>query len=318
MAQGFPSNIPEKRQIKVKRTLDFEDDLTLSHADSLRKALNILCKLQRHPCALPFLHPVDPSLVPGYSSIIKEPMDLSTVEAKLRSGHYASAYEFAGDVRTIWSNSFAYNQQGSEIYRATVELSGCFEDWFRLNEGLLFTSRSDAIEELYKQVETLKREVKSLKGNQGKSMSLQEKKRLGQKIRSLQPVHIRGLVNILKDSLSPEGKGAEFEFDLDTLPNKTCRELEHYVNQCHSQTISKPRDLDKLEDLTKAVSDSESSSSDSHDPLAIPLDEDLFEPVDFPLMWPQKTNSGEHEDGFIMDFPYASAWCLVAETRVDH
>jgi len=308
MAQGFPANIPEKRQIKVKRAVGFEDEGILAHADSLRKALNVLCKLQRHPSALPFLHPVDPSLVPGYSSIIKEPMDLSTVEAKLRSGQYASAYEFAGDVRKTWSNAFAYNQQGSEIYRATVELSGCFEDWFRLNEGLLFTSRSDAIEELCKEVESLKREVKGLRG--GKGMCLQEKKKLGQKIRSLQPLHIRGLVSILKDSLPPVGKGAEFEFDLDTLPNKTCRELEHYVNECLSQALSKPSD----QGLTKAVSDSESSSSDSNEP-AIPLDEDLFEPVDFPLMWPQKTNSGEHEDGFIMDFPYASAWCRAGETR---
>lgn len=247
-------------------------------------------------------------------------MDLSTVEQRLRTGKYASAYEFAGDVRKIWSNSFAYNQQGSEIYRATVELSGCFEEWLRGNEGLLFTSRSDAIEELYKQVETLKREIKDLKGKKGrvvaaKQMTWEEKRILGQQIRTLQPQYIRGVVGILKGTLPSAGKGTEFEFDLDMLPVKTCRELQYYVNQCHS--LPKPADVDsKLEDLTKAVSDS--SSSDSSDLQAIPLVEDIFEPTDFPLIWPQKTNGGEHDDAFIMDLPYASAWCLARETLVVH
>ena len=38
--------------------------------------------------AEPFLEPVDPKQVADYYEVIKDPMDLSTVEAKLANGEY--------------------------------------------------------------------------------------------------------------------------------------------------------------------------------------------------------------------------------------
>lgn len=311
MVQGFVSTVPEKRHVKVKRPVSYgEEEQRQAYSDAIRKALSIVHKLQRHPYASPFLHPVDLSSAPHYFQVIDEPMDLSTVERNLREGKYTNAYELASDIRKIWSNAFAYNQQGSEIYKATVELSAYFETLFQGNEGLLFTSRNDAIEELCKQLEALKREIKDIKGNKtrngtSKSMTLQEKKALGQEIRALQPQYLRGLIAILRDSLPSAIQGEELEFDLDALPVKTCRELERYVKQCNSQVPQKcPDQNSRLDDLTNAVSGSDSSSSDSGHSEVLPFDMDFYPPVDFPSIWPQKNGGIEHYEGFIMDLPY--------------
>jgi hypothetical protein len=46
--------------------------------------LRIVSLLKKHQSGWPFLVPVEDSIAPGYSEIIKNPMDLGTVEAKLK------------------------------------------------------------------------------------------------------------------------------------------------------------------------------------------------------------------------------------------
>lgn len=321
-----------------------------SHSDAYRKITGILRKLQRHPLAGPFLEPVDLSCVPDYLDVVREPMDLSTVDRKLAEGKYTSAYEFSADVRKIWSNAFLYNGQDTELYHITVALSSYFESLFKGNENLLLTDRNDAIEGLYKQLEALKKEIKDIKGPKApprsvvvqadKPMSLQEKKVLGQNIRALQPQHLRGLINIIKDSLPKDIQGTELEFDIDTLSPKVCRELERYVKQCLSSGTAtqvksqpkkktngtaafKPQDInEKLEDLAstsllpaKAESDSESSSSSSSEDQEagagnslLGMDIDLFGAgSEYGSLWgyQQQKGNGDHSEHFMMDFDRA-------------
>jgi hypothetical protein len=81
-----------------------------------------LQQLKRHEQALPFLEPVDPVAlgIPDYHSIVKEPMDLSSVEANFQCGEYVTKNQFLADINKIWLNSYKYNQKGSDIYRVTV------------------------------------------------------------------------------------------------------------------------------------------------------------------------------------------------------
>ena len=76
----------------------------------------IITRIKRHPSAAPFLEPVDPVELglDDYYDIIKEPMDLGTVEKKLRNNDYNSPYQFFTDVRKIWSNAFTYNPRNSQ------------------------------------------------------------------------------------------------------------------------------------------------------------------------------------------------------------
>ena len=53
-----------------------------------------------------FLHPVDPSQVPGYSDVIARPMDLGTMTTKVEKGKYRSLEEFA--VRLLWLDRCAH------------------------------------------------------------------------------------------------------------------------------------------------------------------------------------------------------------------
>ena len=58
----------------------------------------------------------------NYFEIIKEPMDLSTVEKTLKTGGYQTANQFHADINKIWFNSYAYNEKTSRIYKLTVEM----------------------------------------------------------------------------------------------------------------------------------------------------------------------------------------------------
>jgi len=45
-----------------------------------------------------FLHPVDVASIPGYSDIVKRPMDLGTMTDKVHRGKYRSLEDFAVSV----------------------------------------------------------------------------------------------------------------------------------------------------------------------------------------------------------------------------
>jgi hypothetical protein len=51
-----------------------------------------------HRCSWPFKEPVTDEQAPYYSTIIKEPTDLSTIEKKLDEGQYASVEDFRKEV----------------------------------------------------------------------------------------------------------------------------------------------------------------------------------------------------------------------------
>ena len=61
--------------------------------------------------AWPFHQPVDvvKLRLPDYHNVIKKPMDLGTVKARLEKGLYKSASDFADDVRLVFFNCYRYN-----------------------------------------------------------------------------------------------------------------------------------------------------------------------------------------------------------------
>ncbi|WVF68463.1 hypothetical protein IAT40_003229 [Kwoniella sp. CBS 6097] len=99
-------------------------------SDSDFKAITIaLKKLMAHKMSHFFLQPVDPVRdgAPDYTAIIKEPMDLSTIRAKLDNGMYASRQDFVADVRLIISNCMTYNISPTSPVRRSGE---SFERFF--------------------------------------------------------------------------------------------------------------------------------------------------------------------------------------------
>lgn len=84
----------------------------------------VLVQIKKYKSAFPFLNPVDPKRdgVLNYFDIVKDPMDLSTVETNLASGVYRTSAEFHAHVNRIWSNSYTFNEKESLVHKLTVDM----------------------------------------------------------------------------------------------------------------------------------------------------------------------------------------------------
>jgi len=62
-----------------------------------------------------FANPVTEEIAPGYFSVIKEPMDISTIEAKTGTA-YRCFEELSDDITLMLKNCMAYNSDGSSLF----------------------------------------------------------------------------------------------------------------------------------------------------------------------------------------------------------
>lgn len=62
-----------------------------------------------------------------YYEIIKQPMDLGTVKAKMERREYRTPDEFAGDVRLVFTNCYKYNPADHEVVKMARRLQEVFE-----------------------------------------------------------------------------------------------------------------------------------------------------------------------------------------------
>ncbi|KAJ3093128.1 hypothetical protein HK102_007967 [Quaeritorhiza haematococci] len=93
------------------------------------EAQNILTKLINHPSAAPFMLPVDINQAPDYYDTIKEPMDLTTAQKRLRMGAYNNdKNNLIQDVRLIFENCFKYNMEESHVCKQAKRLQEFFEN----------------------------------------------------------------------------------------------------------------------------------------------------------------------------------------------
>lgn len=65
----------------------------------------------------PFLQKVNKREAPDYYNIIKNPMDIGTMQKKLKGLVYKSKQEFVADLYLIWSNCLKYNSNGDHPLR---------------------------------------------------------------------------------------------------------------------------------------------------------------------------------------------------------
>ncbi|KAI5931897.1 Bromodomain adjacent to zinc finger domain protein 2B [Manis javanica] len=87
----------------------------------------ILTEIENHEDAWPFRLPVNLNFVSGYTKVIKKPMDFSTIREKLISGQYPNLEAFAVDVRLVFDNCEAFNQDESDTRRSDHSMGKYFE-----------------------------------------------------------------------------------------------------------------------------------------------------------------------------------------------
>ena len=85
---------------------------------------NILDTLLNDHYAYIFKEPVDyvGLGLTDYLDVVKNPMDLGTVKAKLINENYNSYQDVIDDLNLIWANCKLYNLQGSDIYLTAVHM----------------------------------------------------------------------------------------------------------------------------------------------------------------------------------------------------
>jgi bromodomain-containing protein 8 len=69
-----------------------------------------------------FHNPIKTSEAPDYYEIVKRPMDLKTIKARIREGQITSSDEFQRDVYLMFANSLMYNRPGSDIFTMAEEV----------------------------------------------------------------------------------------------------------------------------------------------------------------------------------------------------
>eukprot|EP00898_Chlorokybus_atmophyticus_P003053 jgi/Chlat1/3749/Chrsp259S03891 len=102
-AKGGSTKASNQDHIKKSKGEDF--------AQELQRCQDVLKQTMAAPEAAPFNEPVDPvgMGIPDYFDVVKEPMDLSTVDKNLRQGVYRSPLEVLEHVHKVWSNCAIYN-----------------------------------------------------------------------------------------------------------------------------------------------------------------------------------------------------------------
>ncbi|KAM4744532.1 bromodomain-containing protein 7 isoform 2-T2 [Anableps anableps] len=99
------------------------DKLEEKEQTPLQEALNQLIRqLQRKDPSAFFAFPVTDLIAPGYSSIIKRPMDFSTMKDKVKKECYHSLDELKVDFRIMCENAMIYNKPETIYHKAARKL----------------------------------------------------------------------------------------------------------------------------------------------------------------------------------------------------
>ncbi|KAJ8407840.1 hypothetical protein AAFF_G00268840 [Aldrovandia affinis] len=120
----------ERSHTPVRSDLPQDKHLTSSIAKMEEKAqtplqealTQLIRQLQRKDPNAFFAFPVTDFIAPGYSLIIKRPMDFSTMKDKVKKEYYQSLEELKVDFKIMCENAMIYNKPETIYYKAAKKL----------------------------------------------------------------------------------------------------------------------------------------------------------------------------------------------------
>eukprot|EP00897_Mesotaenium_endlicherianum_P001996 jgi/Mesen1/1824/ME000141S00984 len=222
-----------------------------------------------------------------YPKVVTRPMDLATINSKLKTGKYKHPEEVAEDVRLMYNNAILYNGKVHEVgVLAQQHLQVFEENWRRISEKLLEdeikTKEEDeeleqlkgsaSVQALQQQIADLREQVENKGGKQGKGpparpsgsliakpkpqdrqkrdMTLAEKRKLSVNLGKLPGDKLGRVVQIISEkNPSLNQTEDEIELDIDSLDNDSLWELDRYVANCMK---SKNKNKRRAEDQARA------------------------------------------------------------------
>ncbi|XP_068070016.1 bromodomain-containing protein 9 isoform X5 [Danio rerio] len=108
---------PADRPVRACRTQQ-ENEAT-PRQQLLEHFLRLLQRKDAHGF---FAFPVTDAIAPGYSMIIKHPMDFSTMKDKIAANEYKTITEFKADFKLMCDNAMVYNRPETVYYKAAKKL----------------------------------------------------------------------------------------------------------------------------------------------------------------------------------------------------
>ncbi|XP_045141050.1 bromodomain-containing protein 9 isoform X3 [Echinops telfairi] len=153
---------PPDRPVRACRTQPAENEST-----PIQQLLqHFLRQLQRKDPHGFFAFPVTDAIAPGYSMIIKHPMDFGTMKDKIAAHEYKSVTEFKADFKLMCDNAMTYNRPDTVYYKLAKKI--LHAGFKMMSKAALLGSEDTAVEEpvpevLPVQVETAKRSKKPSK-----------------------------------------------------------------------------------------------------------------------------------------------------------
>ena len=88
-----------------------------------QNVINMLhSSISQHRYGNIFHNPIKKQDASDYHDIVKRPMDLKTIKARVKEGTISNSLEFQRDIYLMFANAMIYNRPGSEIYAMAEEV----------------------------------------------------------------------------------------------------------------------------------------------------------------------------------------------------
>ncbi|PBL02599.1 hypothetical protein ARMGADRAFT_1159114 [Armillaria gallica] len=97
-----------EEQVALKR---FQNVIGMLHA-----------QISQHRSGNIFHNPIKASEAPDYHDIVKRPVDLKTIKARIKDGVISNSLEYQRDIYLMFANAMMYNRPGSDIYSMTEDM----------------------------------------------------------------------------------------------------------------------------------------------------------------------------------------------------
>jgi len=105
----------------ISQSSDIEAD-EKAHRAWKKSIMLVWRNASHHKYANLFVNPVTDEIAPGYSVVIKRPIDLKTIKSKVDNGQISNTAEFQRDFMLMFTNAIMYNNSDQDIFAMTNEM----------------------------------------------------------------------------------------------------------------------------------------------------------------------------------------------------
>lgn len=114
-----------------------EDKVTAPRLAHMKK---VIANLKKSATSAFFREPVKPAIlgIPTYFDIIKHPMDLGTVDRRLKSSYYENVSDFVADFNLIVNNTVTFNGPVHNVTEAGMKMNHSFQNQMKALPGPQF------------------------------------------------------------------------------------------------------------------------------------------------------------------------------------